>query len=151
MIATGVTARGLDIRNVMHIVNYDLPSTDHGGIQEYVHRIGRTARIGNEGCATSFYNDRNSDLAPHLVKILMESNQNIPEFLEEFKPAEGEALDFEDESDDSGSADGDGGWGAKEASESGGGWGAAEPEVSKVADHIEESLHVSTTNDDLAW
>lgn len=40
LIATGVSARGLDIRNVMHVINYDLPSVEHGGIDEYVHRIG---------------------------------------------------------------------------------------------------------------
>lgn len=41
MIATGVSARGIDVRNVMHVVNYDLPSMDHGGIEEYTHRIGK--------------------------------------------------------------------------------------------------------------
>lgn len=40
LIATGVTARGIDVRNVMHVINYDLPSMDHGGIEEYTHRIG---------------------------------------------------------------------------------------------------------------
>lgn len=40
LITTPVTARGIDVRNVMHVINYDLPSMDHGGIQEYVHRIG---------------------------------------------------------------------------------------------------------------
>lgn len=40
LIATGVMARGIDVRNVMHVVNYDLPSMDYGGIEEYTHRIG---------------------------------------------------------------------------------------------------------------
>lgn len=40
LVATGVTARGIDVRNVMHVINYDLPSMDHGGIEEYTHRIG---------------------------------------------------------------------------------------------------------------
>jgi Helicase conserved C-terminal domain len=40
LIATAVSGRGLDVRNVMHVINYDLPSMDHGGINEYVHRIG---------------------------------------------------------------------------------------------------------------
>jgi ATP-dependent RNA helicase DDX3X len=40
LVATGVSARGLDIFNVKHVINYDLPSTQYGGIQEYVHRIG---------------------------------------------------------------------------------------------------------------
>lgn len=41
LVATAVSARGLDVKNVMHVINYDLPSADHGGISEYVHRIGR--------------------------------------------------------------------------------------------------------------
>lgn len=41
MVATGVSARGLDVINVLHVVNYDLPSGMHGGITEYVHRIGK--------------------------------------------------------------------------------------------------------------
>jgi hypothetical protein len=42
LVATAIGARGLDIKNVMHVVNYDLPSTEHGGIEEYVHRIGKS-------------------------------------------------------------------------------------------------------------
>lgn len=40
LVATGVSARGIDVRNVMHVINYDMPSMDHGGIEEYTHRIG---------------------------------------------------------------------------------------------------------------
>jgi superfamily II DNA/RNA helicase len=40
MVATGVSARGLDVINVLHVINYDLPSAMHGGITEYIHRIG---------------------------------------------------------------------------------------------------------------
>src|SRR5690606_14537420 len=55
MVATAVAARGLDIPNVTHVVNYDLP-TD---IDDYVHRIGRTGRAGNTGIATAFFNRGN--------------------------------------------------------------------------------------------
>jgi ATP-dependent RNA helicase DDX3X len=44
LIATGVTARGIDVRNVMHVINYDIPSMEHGGIEEYTHRIGKLTR-----------------------------------------------------------------------------------------------------------
>ncbi|KAL4884768.1 DEAD/DEAH box RNA helicase [Aspergillus karnatakaensis] len=100
LVATGISARGLDIKNVMHVINFDLPSATYGGVTEYIHRIGRTARIGNEGLATSFFNDKDSDIAPELVKILIESKQEIPDFLEQYKPA-GDVADFrDDETDD---------------------------------------------------
>nr|CAD7423443.1 unnamed protein product [Timema monikensis] len=67
LVATAVAARGLDIKNVAHVVNFDLPKS----IDEYVHRIGRTGRVGNRGKATSFYNqEQDSPLARDLVKIL---------------------------------------------------------------------------------
>ncbi|PGH12646.1 hypothetical protein AJ79_04144 [Helicocarpus griseus UAMH5409] len=137
MVATGVSARGLDIKNVMHVINFDLPSGQHGGIEEYIHRIGRTARIGNEGLATSFYNhDRNEDIAGDLVKILMECNQPVPDFLESEKP-DGE-ITFNDDTDDendNGDADGGDGWGAAPAAtvaepEENNSWN---PEVSNAA------------------
>ena len=90
----------------MHIVNYDLPSSDHGGVQEYVHRIGRTARIGNVGLATSFYNDKNEDIAEDLVKLLLENKQVIPDFLESYKPEDTTNLNFDDDTDNEGE-DGD--------------------------------------------
>ncbi|KAK0111338.1 hypothetical protein ONS95_001702 [Cadophora gregata] len=87
LIATGVSARGLDIHKVMHVVNFDLPSAQYGGIQEYTHRIGRTGRIGNLGLATSFYDPRrDADIAEPLVKLMLETRQVIPDFLREFLP-----------------------------------------------------------------
>lgn len=41
LVATGVSARGLDIKNVMHVINFDLPRALHGGVTEYIHRIGK--------------------------------------------------------------------------------------------------------------
>ncbi|KAF2452436.1 DEAD/DEAH box RNA helicase [Lineolata rhizophorae] len=98
LIATGISARGIDVCNCMHVINYDLPAADRGGIDEYIHRIGRTARIGNEGLATSFYNDKNEDIADKLVKILVENDKPVPDFLQQYTPQEGDKLDFDDES-----------------------------------------------------
>jgi ATP-dependent RNA helicase DeaD len=50
LVATNVAARGLDIKDVSHVLNFDLPETP----EEYVHRIGRTGRAGKEGTAISF-------------------------------------------------------------------------------------------------
>ncbi|KAG0166377.1 hypothetical protein DFQ28_005964 [Apophysomyces sp. BC1034] len=80
LVATAVAARGIDIRNVMHVVNYDMPND----MDEYIHRIGRTARVGKSGLATSFYNERSSNLATELTKLLKENQQEIPDFLEPF-------------------------------------------------------------------
>lgn len=60
----------IDIKGVTHVINYDLPKE----IDEYVHRIGRTGRLGNKGKATSFYDNSgdNRNLATDLVEILQE-------------------------------------------------------------------------------
>ncbi|KAH7127070.1 P-loop containing nucleoside triphosphate hydrolase protein [Dendryphion nanum] len=97
IVATGVTARGLDVANVKHVINYDLPSTQYDGITEYIHRIGRTGRIGNNGLATSFFNDRNEDLGEDLVKILLESKQKVPEFLQQYMPEDPENIQWGDD------------------------------------------------------
>jgi len=78
LVATAVAARGLDIPHVKHVINFDLPSD----IEEYVHRIGRTGRMGNLGLATSFFNDKNRNLIREMVEILNEAKQEVPKWLE---------------------------------------------------------------------
>ncbi|XP_048518365.1 ATP-dependent RNA helicase bel [Dendroctonus ponderosae] len=78
LVATAVAARGLDIPHVKHVINFDLPSD----IEEYVHRIGRTGRMGNLGLATSFFNDRNRNLASGMLDLLVEAKQEFPSWLE---------------------------------------------------------------------
>lgn len=69
---------GLDIPNVKHVVNYDLP-TD---IDDYVHRIGRTGRAGNTGISTAFFNRGNRGIVRDLIELLKEAHQEVPSFLE---------------------------------------------------------------------
>jgi superfamily II DNA/RNA helicase len=78
MVATAVAARGLDIPNVTHVINYDLP-TD---IDDYVHRIGRTGRAGNTGLSTAFFNRGNRGIVRDLIDLLKEAHQECPAFLE---------------------------------------------------------------------
>ena len=54
LVATDVAARGLDIRNVTHVYNYDVPKSS----EDYIHRIGRTARAGEDGDAITLLSDR---------------------------------------------------------------------------------------------
>lgn len=87
LVATDVAARGLDIPNVEHVVNYDLPPSAEE-FDSYVHRIGRTGRAGNTGTATSFFvpgfspKVGNGALAAPLVKLLRESGQEVPTWLD---------------------------------------------------------------------
>ncbi|MCJ1229982.1 DEAD-box ATP-dependent RNA helicase, partial [Toensbergia leucococca] len=78
LVATAVAARGLDIPNVTHVVNYDLPSD----IDDYVHRIGRTGRAGNTGMSTAFFNRGNRGVVRDLIELLKEAHQEVPSFLE---------------------------------------------------------------------
>lgn len=74
LVATDVAARGLDVSNIKHVINFDVPNN----IDDYIHRIGRTGRAGNIGIATSFVNENNKNIFRELLAILEECNQTIP-------------------------------------------------------------------------
>uniref|UniRef100_A0ACD5WTH6 Uncharacterized protein n=1 Tax=Avena sativa TaxID=4498 RepID=A0ACD5WTH6_AVESA len=80
MVATDVVARGLDVPNVSHVINYDLPKS----IEDYVHRIGRTGRAGNAGRATAFFTEQNHHIAKGLLELMTEAKQNVPGWLEDY-------------------------------------------------------------------
>jgi ATP-dependent RNA helicase RhlE len=66
LIATEVAARGLDIKELPHVVNYELPNVP----QDYVHRIGRTARAGGTGCAVSLVSSDEASLLKDIERLL---------------------------------------------------------------------------------
>lgn len=74
LIATNVAGRGLDVRGVTHVINYDLPKS----IDEYVHRIGRTGRAGMNGLATSFLTQDDDTIAASLKQLLTKTNNKVP-------------------------------------------------------------------------
>ncbi|XP_042032641.1 ATP-dependent RNA helicase-like protein DB10 [Salvia splendens] len=74
LVATDVAARGLDVKDIRVVVNYDFPT----GVEDYVHRIGRTGRAGATGEAYTFFGDQDARHASDLVKILEGANQNVP-------------------------------------------------------------------------
>jgi ATP-dependent RNA helicase DBP3 len=83
LVATDVAARGLDIPNVEHVVNYSFPLT----IEDYVHRIGRTGRAGKTGNSWTFFTaSSDKNLAGSLQNLMRESGQaeNIPADLVKF-------------------------------------------------------------------
>ncbi|ORE05424.1 DEAD-domain-containing protein, partial [Rhizopus microsporus var. microsporus] len=89
LIATFVASRGIDIKNVMHVINYDMTPN----IDEYIHRIGLTARVGNADLATSFFNGASTAVAKNLTKVLVECGQELPNFLQPYRTNDLQSVD----------------------------------------------------------
>jgi ATP-dependent RNA helicase SrmB len=64
LIATDVAARGIDVDNISHVINYDMPRT----ADVYVHRIGRTGRAGNKGTAISIVEAHDIAVVPKIER-----------------------------------------------------------------------------------
>ncbi|KAF2842478.1 P-loop containing nucleoside triphosphate hydrolase protein [Patellaria atrata CBS 101060] len=78
LVATSVAARGLDVKQLKLVINYDSPSH----LEDYVHRAGRTGRAGNLGTAVTFLTPEQERYAPDIAKALKQSGQPIPEELQ---------------------------------------------------------------------
>lgn len=80
LVATDVASRGLDIPHVQLVVNFDYPKA----IDDYVHRIGRTGRIGRKGKAFTFINEKcPGPLVRDLRELLEDADQEVPQWFED--------------------------------------------------------------------
>merc|ERR1719401_1969382 len=79
LVATDVAARGLDIKGVTLVVNYDAPSNT----EDYVHRIGRTGRAGMKGHAVSLIVERDAHALKGIIEVMKRTNQEVSREIEE--------------------------------------------------------------------
>jgi len=77
LVATNVASRGLDFPDISFVVQYNVPKD----VESYTHRIGRTGRVGQVGCALSYVGPKDKHLFPKLVEFLELNKQEVPPFL----------------------------------------------------------------------
>ena len=80
MVSTDVSARGIDVSKISHVINFDLPPR----YEDYIHRIGRTARANTDGVAISFIGpeeDYHLDNIEQLIRMKIEERQ-LPESID---------------------------------------------------------------------
>merc|ERR1712023_613657 len=82
LVATDVAQRGLDIKDVSYVVNYDMPKS----VEDYIHRIGRTGRAGVSGTSVTFFGcdhvtSDKARMARGLAKVIEDTGQTPPEGL----------------------------------------------------------------------
>ncbi|BBM83073.1 DEAD/DEAH box helicase [Candidatus Uabimicrobium amorphum] len=82
LVATDIAARGIDVANIEHVINYDFPSS----AEDYIHRIGRTARATSSGLATSFVTRSDLSCLKHLEKMISSKLKLIHVGSENSKP-----------------------------------------------------------------
>merc|ERR1719295_1739348 len=78
LVATSVCARGLDVKKLVLVVNYDCPNH----YEDYVHRVGRTGRAGNEGFAFTFITKEQGKLARDIITAFQTSETLVPQPLQ---------------------------------------------------------------------
>ena len=82
LIATDIAARGIDVVDISHVINYDLPQTP----EDYIHRIGRTARAGALGEAISFITSEDHGQWRQIVNFMKSRGSNAPELTLQRRP-----------------------------------------------------------------
>ena len=89
LIATDIAARGIDLPNVSHVINFDMPRT----ADVYLHRIGRTARAGKKGSAVSLIEAHDQKMMERVGRYVKEEDEIIKErFIEGLKPTHKKAV-----------------------------------------------------------
>lgn len=74
LVATDIAARGIDVSNISHVINFDLPQI----AEDYIHRIGRTGRAESFGTATSFITAEDAKRWNAIVELMKETGSPIP-------------------------------------------------------------------------
>ena len=82
LVATDVAARGLDIPHIEHVINYDLPQRT----EDYIHRIGRTARAGKKGSALSFISENDRKIWRMISKLINPNIEDTENLSKKSKP-----------------------------------------------------------------
>merc|ERR1712056_165627 len=78
LVATDVASRGIDVKDIKYVINYDFPMQ----IEDYIHRVGRTGRTGATGSSYTFFTADKARMAKDLIAVLREASQPVPEELE---------------------------------------------------------------------
>ncbi len=82
LVATDIAARGIDVTDVAHVINYDLPQM----AEDYIHRIGRTGRAGAEGQAVSLVTPEDRGLWSYIVQLLKKTGSQLPK-MTDYEPS----------------------------------------------------------------
>lgn len=77
LVATNLAARGLDVKDIRFVINYDFPTQ----MEEYVHRVGRTGRAGATGTSFTLFTQEDARFAKDLIKVLTDNHQKVPDEL----------------------------------------------------------------------
>ncbi|KAI0078480.1 P-loop containing nucleoside triphosphate hydrolase protein [Panus rudis PR-1116 ss-1] len=77
MVTTEVMARGMDFKGVREVINYDFPPS----VQSYVHRIGRTGRMGREGKAVTYFTNDDAPFLKTIANVILQSGSSVPEWI----------------------------------------------------------------------